>query len=138
MRLIKFIIFSTLVFGILSCTKEPCNDPEALNFNSENECVYSKLAFYAINSFYVDGNFTLYNVISIQVSVNGKNIGSVTKYIRPNDCSTSGTVPFTFKSGERINWVAKIKLDNGETLETSGSNVPSPSSSCLIQRVDYL
>lgn len=138
MRLIKFIIFSTLVFGILSCTKEPCNDPEALNFNSENECVYSKLSFYAINSFYVDGNFTLYNVISIQVSVNGKNIGSITEYIRPNDCSTSGTVPYKFTSGERINWVAKIKLDNGETLETSGSNVPSPSSSCLIQRVDYL
>ncbi len=134
----KVVIISALFFGLLSCTKEPCNDPDALNFNSENECVYSKLAFYAVNSFYVDGNFTLYNVISIQVKVNGKNIGSITEFIRPNDCSTNGTVPYKFSSGERINWVATIKLDNGETLETSGSNVPSPNSSCLIQRVDYL
>lgn len=134
----KLAIITTLLFGLLSCTKEPCNDPDALNFNSENECVYSKLAFYAVNSFYIDGNFNLYNVTSIQVKVNGKNIGSITEFTRPGDCTTRGTVPYKFTSGERINWEATIKLDNGETLETSGSNVPSSNYSCLIQRVDYL
>jgi len=136
LKITQFIILSFIFVNLISCTKETCNDPFALNLGADNACVYSRATFYGATSLYYDSQLNFYQVVGIQVKVNGKSIGTITDFYVPSDCSSSGTVPFTFTSGSRIDWEATIRLDNGQTVVNTGSAEPSPDAVCLRIRVN--
>lgn len=136
MRIIFFLpLFILLSF--LSCTDNTCKDPLALNLGIEDNCQYSKLAFYITNGQYINwSTLETYSVTKSEVTINGKSVGVITKIGIPNNCSTPGVVNFEMISGEVLDWANVVTLSNGNTVTFSGTVEASPSNPCITVKVD--
>lgn len=113
--------------------KRGCTDSKALNQDfqadvNDGSCKYSTVTFYAKFGF-----FNGIPISSIDVSVNGGNIGAITATYPngPGNCSASGTVKYDFGSGDSIDWNTVVFLANGASIFNSGSISPSSFQECI-------
>jgi len=130
------IVLVLMVWVSTGCSDSTCKDPLALNLNVDDDCKYSKAAFYATSSRYYDPNFNLYDVTKVELLINGKSQGVITKFGAPNNCSAPGVVNFQFVNGETVDWAAIVSLTNGSSVTYTGTADPSPSNPCITVRVD--
>jgi len=136
----QIFFLTTLVsflFGILSCNDSTCKDPLSINLGIDDDCQYSKVAFYITTGRYFNTN-TLepFNVTKSEVFINGKSAGTISKIGIPNNCSSPGQVNHTLTSGSSVDWSNIVTLSNGATVTYSGTVDPSPNSPCITVKAD--
>lgn len=132
----KKIIFSLIALSSVlfmhSCSSNTCKDVLALNLGIDDNCQYSKVAFYITSGTYTSRTtYESFSVSKSEVSVNGKSIGLITKIGMPNNCTTVGSAFYQFKDGGSIDWSNVVTLTNGSTITYSGTVEPSPNNPCI-------
>lgn len=133
-------VFLSGVFLIVifcnSCSDSTCKDVHALNLGIDDECSYSRAAFYITSSTYIDRFFNIYFVDRVEIKVNGSSLGDLSKVGRPNNCSTAGNIHYQFTQGGPVDWSSDVYLTNGQVVTFSGTAEPSPSNPCVLIKVD--
>ena len=139
----KIITFLLGIIIVISCNRqEGCPDEKALNYEMFPEkdnfdmCCYSRVSFYISNDWYWDnGNQVCWDAVELYINQNKiGNITSIWPY-GPGNCSASGTVQYQFNDGESIDWEAKIYLQNGVVLLSTGMVSPSRNTECIVVNV---
>lgn len=134
---IIFYSLSITVLTLLSCSDNTCKDPLSINLGIEDDCQYSKLAFYITSGQYINWNtLETSTVTKSEVSINGKSAGVISKIGIPNNCSTPGVVNFQMTSGTALDWSNVVTLSNGSTVTFSGTVEASPSNPCITVKAD--
>lgn len=129
--IVSIITLSSMLF-MYSCSSNSCKDVLALNIGIDDDCRYSKVAFYITSGSYTSRTtFESYSVTKSEVSVNGRSIGLISKIGRPNNCSTVGSAFYQFKDGGSIDWSNVVTLSNGSTITYTGTVEPSPNNPCI-------
>ena len=143
MKKLSYLIFTYIVaFSFSSCNKiEGCDDPHALNYNASADEVNNNLCRYTTATFYASSNtFTGDEVSEILLTIGqtSDTIGTITSFNQPypNNCTTPGTVKYTFKTGNSQIWFAQYKLSLGGIVTSQGEFSPSSSEECI--RIDVL
>ncbi len=136
MRILFFLPYFILL-SLISCSDDTCKDPLSINLGIEDDCKYSKLAFYITSGQYINWNtLETSNVTKSEVSINGKSAGVITKIGLPNNCSTPGVVNFEMTSGDVLDWSNLVSLSNGNTITFTGTVEASPSNPCITVKAD--
>jgi hypothetical protein len=129
---ILILLITLTCSSMFSCKKEGCMDKKAVNYDpaakkDNGMCSYSYATFFANKGEYsnydIFGNLIFDDISSIDVSVNGKHIGSISKYYPSGvpDCdSNPGTVLYTFESGDKVDWNATIIFSRSNPKSLSG------------------
>jgi hypothetical protein len=132
-----FFTASLMGFLFISCSDNTCKDPLALNLGIEDNCQYSRVAFYITSGQYINWTtLAVSDVLKSEIFINGKSAGTITKIGVPNNCSTPGVVNHTLTSGNSIDWSNTVSLSNGNTVTFSGTVEASPSSPCITVKAD--
>jgi len=131
----KLLIIFLIVPFLFSCKekeKEGCTDPNSLNYDADAEkddgsCEYRKITFYVKNDSYFGIPIT-----SVDVSVNGINIGAATTAYPdgPGNCNATGTAIYEFHNSESVDWNSVVHLSDGSELYGSGTVTPN-NSDCI-------
>lgn len=130
-----------LIISISSCKKEGCTNSSALNHSSEakkddGSCNFSTVVFWAAHNQYQVG-WNTYNVTSISIKVNEVNVGNITSvYGAAPACGAGGCISYKIKDNPSVKWSAAITLQNGTTVNKSGTVNASPNQECIALRVD--
>lgn len=132
-----FFTASLMGFLLMSCSDNTCKDPLALNLGIEDNCQYSRVAFYITSGQYINWTtLAVSDVLKSEIFINGKSAGTITKIGVPNNCSTPGVVNYALTSGNTIDWSNTVSLSNGNTVTFSGTVEASPSSPCITVKAD--
>jgi hypothetical protein len=135
----KLLIIVLFVPFLFACKqKEGCMDQNSLNYDADAEkddgsCEYRKVIFYLKN-----GSYGGVQITSVDVTVNGTNIGTATTVYSdgPGSCNAAGSAIYEFHNNESIDWNSVVHLSNGSNLYGSGTVTPTDSE-CMEVNVTY-
>ncbi len=137
-KLYLIVLIIPFLFSCKEKEKEGCMDANSLNYDADAEkddgsCEYRKVTFYVKNDSYGGIQIT-----SVDVSVNGTNIGTATTAYSdgPGGCSATGTAIYEFHNNEPIDWNSVGHLSNGQEFYGSGTVTPT-SAECIEVNVTF-
>lgn len=140
MQFRTFTVFMLILVSVSGCKTEGCRESEALNYNPEAEkddgtCNFTKFIFWARYNNY-DVGLNNYDVTSIDLKVGGSSTGNITSvYGASPACDAAGCITYHLTSRSK-SWSAIIHLENGDTVEKSGSIYASPNQECKGVQID--
>ncbi|MGB0887904.1 MAG: hypothetical protein ACPGSL_07260 [Vicingaceae bacterium] len=137
-----FLLLAISFFMITSCSKdkEGCNDRRASNYDQnvvvdDGSCIFTAVTFYA------DSNQTNgFNFSSIDVIVNGDEIGTFNGsgfFTNGSQvCGSPNTAVFKTRGESEVRWTARINRDGGlPPIVNEGIVTDIESQGCVIQQV---
>ncbi len=137
MKIGRLIAVSSIcLISIYSCKKEiNCTDPLALNDNSESQCEYSIVTFYASGNTFKGEEVS---EIFVTIPTNGDTLGIINTFNQttPTTCDAPGNLRYCIFSGTKHVWFARYTIVSGGSATAQGEFYPSNSESCI--KIDVL